>query len=291
MFFARLRSMIKKTTFSILGTLVFLHLMNLFVLHFGERFHPSDFDHGFKKSYQTRVSGLDYSKLDSIFSQPFHYLGHGKQMNAFESADGTVVLKLFNPMRPLKKGWYKRWKYWQRYSSIKWISREWFHKKERLEKLFTRHKIAFEKLKDETGLVFVHLTPSKRVNHLVTVIDNKGKTHILELGNTPFVLQEKAKLVPVYLNELVGKNALDEAKRAISSLKNLFERRIALGITDRIQTMENNYGFVGNKPIQIDVGRIRIDESLFENPNEERSRILNNFQSWYETKYPALQEN
>lgn len=208
-------------------------------------------------------------------------------MIAFASADNRYVIKFFNPMQPLKKKWYTKLRYWRRYSSLKWLKREWLGKKCRLEKLFRRHKIASELLKKETGLVFVHIAPSKRVCHQISVIDIKGKKHLINLANAPFVLQKKATLVPQYLNSLISENRIEEASEAIKRMEALFEKRLSLGITDRIQTMENNYGFVGNQPIQIDVGRIRVDSTL--KKEEERQRILSNFHSWIASKYSSLE--
>ena len=255
-------------------------VLHLFVFHFDTNFHSKDFEHGFNNEYATEVSGLDYDALEPILNQPFHYLGYGKQMVALESADGKYVLKLFNPMRPLKKGWETRWKLWKRYNSLKWISREWFQREARLQKLFIRYKLAFDKLKNETGLVHVHLGPSKRMNHLIHYTDNRGGKQTLKLSTTPFVLQKKAILVPEYFRQL----SEGEIPLAIQSLETLFEKRLEVGITDRIQTMGNNYGFVDGQPIQIDVGRIRYEPSLLTHPEEEKERILKNFHDWIISK-------
>jgi len=267
---------------------VALHLFSLFFLHFNERFSPRDFSHGFREEYITDVEGLNTEQLDPIFAQPFHYLGRGKQMVALESADGKYVIKLFNPMRPQKRQWYRRWDLWKRYSSLKWISREWFQKKARLAKLFKRHKIAFEHLQNETGLLFVHLAPSEKVIHYLHMTDEKGKNHILTLADTPFVLQKKAILVPSYLQSLIEKGEEAKAEEAIHKLENLFAKRLALGISDRIQTMHNNYGFVGDEPIQIDVGRINIEEEFLENPEKEQARLVDNLHMWVDTRFPNL---
>lgn len=280
----------KRTIFLILLFPFALHLFSLFFLHFDENFSSFDFEHGFHKDYSTEVSELDYSLLDTALNQPFHYLGHGKQMFAFVSEDEKYVLKLFNPMRPLKHEWYKELRYWKRYSSLNWISREWFHKKSRLRKFFRQHKLAYEHLKEETGLLFVHLSPSYRVNHFVHVTDNRGNKQILDLNRTPFVLQKKAILVPQYLQSLMQNNRNEEAQAAVAKLVQLLEKRIEKGITDRIQTMENNYGFVDGKPIQIDIGRIRLDPSLKVMPNQERERILSNFHYWLGEKFPDLKQ-
>lgn len=278
----------KKRYFLLLLFPIFAQLFTLFFLHFDEKIRVEDFKHGFKETYSVDVSGLDFEQLDAIFMQPFTYLGHGKQMVAFESSDKKHVLKLFNPMRPLKKKWFTKWKYWKRYNSLKWIKREWFQKEKRLQKLFERHQLAFEKIRLETGLEFVHLKPSKRVCHLVHLTDNRGRKQIVSLADTPFVLQEKATLVPDHLKALLAKGDLPGAADAVAKLKNLLQTRLEAGITDRIQTMWNNYGFVGNRPIQIDVGRIRFDAALLEKKEEESQRITQNLDNWISDAYPQL---
>jgi hypothetical protein len=273
----------KKIILTILLAPFVAHLFQLFFLHYDGNFSPKKFAHGFEKSYSEEILKLDFSPLDAALSQPYTFLGQGKQMIAFASADGKYVLKFFNPMRPLKNRWFLNTKYWKRYSSLKWFSREWLGKKGRLKKLFFRHKLAYELLKEETGLVFAHLSPSKQVCHQISVVDKKGKTHIVALENTPFILQERAELAAKYLGSLNP----EETKKALQAMENLFEKRLSLCITDRIQTMENNYGFVNGRPIQIDVGRIRQDPNL--NTEEERARILHNFRSWYQDKFIAAE--
>ncbi|MDN3506949.1 MAG: hypothetical protein P0S96_06940 [Simkaniaceae bacterium] len=270
--------MLKKITLTALTIPFALHLFQLFFLHYDGNFAAKKFAHGFEKNYSQEVSDQDYSTLGTAVAQPYRFLGQGKQMIAFASEDNKYVLKFFNPMRPLKAKWYTNSKYWKRYSSLKWISREWLGKKARLKKLFVRHKMAFELLKDETGLLFVHLSPKKQVCHLVSLKDKKGKEHFVSLTDTPFILQEKAQLAASYFETLIQENKVEQAKEAIAAMETLFETRLKLGITDRIQTMENNYGFVDGKPIQIDVGRIRQDPEL--NYEEEQERIIGNFRLW-----------
>lgn len=268
--------------------LAVLQLLNLFFLHFDGSVQTHSFAHGFKETYSTEVLGLDPVPLTPIFSEPFSFLGQGKQMTAFVSYDGQYVLKVFNPMRPLKKEWYKKGKYWKRYSSLKWIKREWFTKEARLQKLFTRHKLAYEKLRKETGLLYVHLAPSTHLNQSIRIKDKEGKEHILSLSKTPFVLQKKAILAHEHLSSLLSKGERKRARKAVASMEQLFQTRTQKGITDRIQTMENNYGFVGDLPIQIDVGRIVFDETLSNAPERETNRVINDFRIWTHKTFPQL---
>ncbi len=258
--------------------LVGVHLIALFGFHFDENFSARVFEHGFKKEVCQNVKALDVGPLNEIFSQQFHYLANGKQMTAFASDDGKYVLKLFNPMRPLKPKWYRYLSRWQQYSSLKWISLEWFRKQARLKKLFIRNKIAYEKLKEETGLIYVHLAPSDSICHFLHITTKRGNIEVLSLEKTPFVLQARAELVPHRLHMLARKNdtqGLNDAKKA---LETLFTRRIEEKITDRIQTLSNNYGFIGDRAIQIDFGRIRLDPEM--ETQAEKERIMNNLNQW-----------
>jgi hypothetical protein len=266
---------------------IFFHLGCVIYFHFGETFKPRQFEHGFKKSYSTVVAGLDYSQLDSALCQRFTYLGRGLQMTAFISEDGNYVLKFFHPRIPLKSNWYLNWKNWKRTYSLKWISTNWFQTGRRLEKMFNRLKIAYSVLRDETGLVFIHLAPSDRVNHFVHVIDKQGKAHLMNLNQTPFVLQKKAMIASDYLDQLANENRVDELKEAITLIEQLFAKRLKLGITDPNQNMDINYGFVDGRPIQIDVGRIRSEPILLIEPEEEQKRILDNFHKWLSNRYSA----
>lgn len=265
---------------SLLLLLPLIHLSCVCRFHFDDTFHRRHFEHGFKKSYSTKISGLDYTLLDTILDQPFRQFGQGDQMTAFESADGKYVLKLFNPRVPLQKKWYLSWKHWKRTYSLKWINHEWFQTSRRLEKMFHRLKIAYSVLREETGLIFLHLSPSNKLTHTARLIDKKGKEHLLPLNQTPFVLQRKAVLVSDYLDQLARENRTKEILEAIGRIEELFAKRLRLAITDENQTMDKNYGFIDGRPIQIDVGKLRVEPALLLCKEKEERRILENFHSW-----------
>ncbi len=270
---------------SLVCALVAVHLIALFGFHFDEKFSAQNFEHGFKSNYTQEVARLDTQPLNAIFAQQFHYLANGKQMTAFSSDDGHYVLKLFNPMRPLKPKWYRDPSRWRQYSSLKWISREWFGKEARLKKLFLRNKLAYEKLREETGLIYVHLAPSDQVCHFIHITNKQGDIEVLCLEKSPFVLQKRAELVPQRLQRLARKGDQQGLERSKKALETLFTRRIEEHITDRIQTLSNNYGFVGERAIQIDFGRIRYEPEM--EKRAEYERIMNNLNQWLAQHFRA----
>ena len=105
--------------------------------------------------------GLD-EHAKHILNQTFYYLGRGRQCFAFASSDGKYVLKfprtdiystpLWAKVLPLKK--YRK-------------ELESAHK-EREEFIRESFRISFEYLKEDTGLIAVHLgqtEPSKALHH------------------------------------------------------------------------------------------------------------------------------
>jgi hypothetical protein len=265
---------------------VFLNLLTLFslvVLTIGiylsylythREFTPKQFKHPIVQGMAIEIStqGIDKDQIHSILNQKFSYLAFGKQMTAYESENHDYVIKFFNPRPPLKEEWFHRYKKIKHFCTLKWFSRAYFRKEERLHKIFQRHKIAFNELREETALVYVHLNKSTAIKHTLEVIDQKGIAHSLDLENVPFALQKKVKLAGSHLRYLNDQNDIEGIRKAFRELEQLFTSRSNKKFTDRIQTLNNNYGFLGDQAIQIDFGRIWKDETL--NPEEETEKIL-----------------
>lgn len=215
-------------------------------------------------------------QIREVFNQPFSYLGRGKQMSAFESSDHRFVLKLFHPRPPLKMRYFRDFKKMRSLFSLKWITAAFLKKEERLLKLYQRYALAFREIRDETGLLYVHLTDvTKFTGSLVVEIEDRdGTRSLVEVNEIPFVLQKKGELAKTRLLRLMQQNDLGGLKAALAQLEALFWARAKKGITDRIQTLYNNYGFVDGKAIQIDVGRVWFDPTVAENPSCEVEKIM-----------------
>jgi hypothetical protein len=189
-------------------------------------------------------SSEEKEQLQQLFSRPFKFLGEGAQAFAFESSDGKYVLKFFK-MRRFTPSWQdhlcphvvKR-----RLKNLKWV--------------FNGYKIGYDEFRKETGLVFIHLAKTDHLNQKVTLLDEKGREHQIDLDKTEFILQEKAELIFHRLEKLYAQGDVAKAEKAIASVLDLVKLRIAKGYADRDKAVSNNYGFVGDKAIQLDIGRL-----------------------------------
>jgi hypothetical protein len=226
--------------------------------------------------------------VDGILDQKFTYLGRGFQSFVFLSEDQKYVLKLFNnayqwrltllntlPSFPL-------WEEWQQ---------EKIHKIQRkLEKTFGSYKIAFEELKELTGLLYLHLDQTHPLHKKLTILDKLGIGHTIDLDSTAFLLQKKADLVYPKIDSLMQAKQLSEAKNALSSLLTLITARCKKGIGDSDALIRTNFGFLENQAVQIDVGPFSKDPDI-QNPEvylKEIGRITMSLKHWLENNHPEL---
>lgn len=248
---------------------------HLLYLYTHREFTPPDFKDNFVRGFEGRGLLPDAQVLEAL-SQPYSYLGHGKQMTAFESADHRYVIKFINPRAVIKENAFHKVKGLKRLCSLRWFSSAYFKKNQRLTKLFNRYQVAFQELKEESGLVYVRLDPCISFPQEIHLIDKEGKHHQLSLNNCPFVLQKKAIVATKLFQQLSEKGDQEGLKKCGEQLYDLFLTRAKKGYTDRIQTLHNNYGFVDGRAIQIDLGRIWKDEEVQQLPQKEVERIVAN---------------
>lgn len=205
-----------------------------------------------------------------IFDQPYRYLASGAEAYAFASRDGKYVIKFFRMKHliPSLSDYLKPGKLARR--------------EKNLNAIFTAYKSAYDALKEETGLLFVHLNKTENLKRKLTVTDRIGRDHLIDLDQTEFVVQERAELIFSYLKKLLDQGDHVGVIRAKEEMLALVRTRIEKGFADQDKAVSHNYGFVNGRPIHLDIGRIfkgkkekeyerisaRIDKWLQENSSQ-----------------------
>lgn len=178
-------------------------------------------------------------KLD----QPYFFLGSGVQCYAFLSADGQTVLKLFKHYHmPPRTAWLKK------VSFLRSFTQE---REKRIASILESHRLAFEKLAEETGLLHVQLEPLDTPLQL-NLYDKIGILHQLPLEKIPFALQKRADLVFASLEKSFS--CPEEAKAKIDSLLAVIVSRCEKGLSNSDPIIHRNFGFIGTRAIEIDAG-------------------------------------
>jgi hypothetical protein len=201
-------------------------------------------------------------QLKKIFASRFKFLGEGAQAFAFESQDGKYVLKFFKMRRfsPSIADYLCPHVVRRRLKNLRWV--------------FNGYKIAYENFRKDTGLIFIHLAKTNHLQQTVVIVDDKGNEHKIDLDRTEFVLQEKAELLFERLAKLYKAGDRQGAQKSIAAVLELVKRRIDQGYADRDKGVSNNFGFVGERAIQLDIGRLYqgIKEGQFEHVHHRIQR-------------------
>lgn len=240
-------------------------------------------------SFQTTktLSKQELQRLQSIFSEPFHYLTEGERCYVFESQNQEYVIKFFK-MKKLTP------KYWLNYIPFPWLEKLRMYKvrgRERArQETFGGFKAAFEEFRYQTDLFFTHLLGTDWLKVKLEVIDREGIHHQIFLDTIPFVLKKKALLVPDYIKGLVAQGKKKEAVTSLILLLDLVRDFCQRGLTSESDSVIEDYGFIGDQVVCINSGYILSNDSLKVPLNTFREvfRVSQILEDWLELTEPEL---
>lgn len=244
----------------------------------------------FEKSCLWNIEELpafEMQEIQEILSQDFNYLGSGAQCYAFQSADGKTVLKFFKMKHLIPKKWLKL-------IPLPWLAQYRFNKIDkrvlRQHELFTSYKVAYEELKEETGMLYIHLNKSKDLGLKVKLFDRMRNCFTANLDDYEFVLQQRAQLVHDRIRFLIQKGKREEVVEVIHQLLSHVVLQCKKGFIDRDSGISHNYGFVGGKIVHFDAGRVEHDENAKNATFYQREilRVGKKLENWFEIHYPAF---
>lgn len=219
------------------------------------------------------IHSCSQETLSTLLSQPFHYLARGGQAFAFVSADGQYVLKLskrrftsvYHTLATLPLPQYLH--------AI--FQKKWKNALMKRERDLNSYLLAYTQMPDLTGLIYMHLHRQPSFHQEVTLIDKIGIAHTIDLNDTTFLLQKRAESISHYLKRVENKHY------AISALLDTLQAAMDRGIIDDDPGLHRNFGFAGNSPLFIDVGRLQTS-------NRSLSAIASRFRAFLETEHPTL---
>lgn len=207
---------------------------------------------------QMQLSEKERSELEYAFNQPYSYLGRGGQSFAFVSRDGKYVIKFFKTEFHLFSSlWWKTLPFFPKEKRSHLIA----HAKHKLKRDFDSYALSSLELKEQTAMLYMHLTPTSDLQKELRIQDKLGIFHDIDLNQCPFALQRRAELAFSYIHRLVDKCDYERAHQAIHALIALSIERCKKGIHDEDAKIHKNYGFLGENPIFIDLGRFVKDSS------------------------------
>lgn len=243
--------------------------------------------------YESRwdVAALDdegEAELRRILAQPFTYLGKGCQSYVFESEDGNYVIKFPKYQRFRSRPWDTLLSV---IPSIKAQREERLaHKKEKLDGVFYGWKLAYEEMQEQTGVLYVHLNPTVKIDRHLTLYDKLGFSHHVDLDQSQFLVQKKAEMLCPTLEAAMAHHEPEEAEALIDELLSMVVVEYRNGYADNDHALIQNTGVLHGKPVHIDVGQLDKGERFAEIEvfNQELFNKMYKFRIWLFENYPEL---
>jgi hypothetical protein len=230
----------------------------------------------------------EQAEFERAIDQPYTYLGKGCQSYVFASQDGEYVIKFFKYQRYRLQWWLTHFpplpaivKYRQEKLEKKW---------KKLDGFVQSWKVAFENLKEETGLVFVHLNKTKHLQTQLIIYDKIGQKHVVKLDEMEFCLQRRARLLCDAILDCKAKKDLVAGQQLIHRLLNLILSEYSRGLADNDHALMQNTGVAQGKPVHIDVGQFVFNEAI-KHPvvfHQELFTKTYKFKMWLRENYPEL---
>ncbi|MBS0620746.1 MAG: hypothetical protein JSS61_04735 [Verrucomicrobia bacterium] len=224
-------------------------------------------------------------EIDRILSQKFTYLDKGSQSYVFISEDKKTILKFLKQHKLSSKSWLSMFPFSFNPYYIDSLAKE-----KKWKQTFDACKTSYLELKKETGLIYVHLNRTRDLHKKVTLFDQDGNVHHIDVDRTSFYLQKRAQLIYSRISELMHQGDVERAQQIITSVFSLIDDLGRKGVVENDPILRKNFGLIDDIAVQIDVGRLRIDPEMQKNPlyKDEIASISNSFRVWVEKNYPAL---
>ncbi len=232
-------------------------------------------------------------EVDALLDQPFRFVGYGGTSFVFLGEDKKTILKLFKQQHLQQKHLF--WHFALpgvldavRFYKILNDQKKHAHKHQSF--FFNSCRLGFEELKEATGLIYLCLQPNPHFAKPIQIIDGWGIPHSVDLRKTEFALQQNAELFFPYLEKLVREKNKARLQCAIDALIAHIEKRCSKGIGDRDPNLDINFGFVGEKVVEFDLGSYFLKPTL-KNPLETAKELFLStygLQKWLEKHSPDL---
>ena len=237
------------------------------------------------------VSHEKFLQVEAYLKAPYHYLGKGKQCIAYESGDEAYVIKLLLQKKLHFTDFMSKLPDFFPFSLYK--DQKVKGKATRKKSLLESFKIAYEIIPEYTGVVFLHLNPTKKLYNTICLIDQKQNPQLVDVNPLQFVVQKKAKLLKPAICEYVWSGDVDAAKRCIDYAFDLLFQCAKKGVTDLDTALirNNNIGLLDDRAIYIDIGKLRYMPDIQQKHMFVKDlHRLKPLHTWLKKYYPELAE-
>ncbi len=242
-----------------------------------------------REEWETKLlTSQEQVQLQNILQMKFTYLSKGARSYAFISENGEYVLKFFK-FRYLTPHWTVR--YLPAIPPFEYFRQKKINKVS-LDTVLSGYSIAYNYDPDNTGLIYIHLNHTNDAYPSITVLDKEGRSHIVDLDHTRFIVQKRAQELSDILETHLREGNIIQAKQILLQTIDLYVSHYNKGIYDLGTGLIRNNGFIGKQPIHFDVGKMTLDERI-QDPEFQYHvmvKMVKNADKWFISNYPQYRQ-
>lgn len=230
-----------------------------------------------RESHETQAQTLNSEEkkiLEALTSEPLSFLGMGSQCFALSSKNSPYVLKICKASR-YQIPFFMENRIFASLASD-YVTNQKNKKIKKRKADFFSYDTAKNNLKDQSGVLFTHLSKTKNINKKLTATSPLGLSCSFELDDLTFYVQEKAVPLQDHLLILLQENKTKEIQLIFYELFQIILGNCKKGLQVQDTCPRKNIGIVKGKPMWIDPGRIITNLSLVYPENQKKT--LENFQ-------------
>jgi len=237
------------------------------------------------------LAGSDRDEIEQALTQEYKYLGKGHQAYAFESADGRYVLKFlkfqvysYHPIvnaLPLPSSWSEA------------LDKKLAHKGDKRDDVFRSWLLANGDLKDETGVIYIHINRKKEFDKTVQLYNKMGMSYRIPLDDYVFMVQRKAELIEKVFERSYKENRIEDGKHLLDQMLSLYISEYERGLAEKDKYIVRNTGVHDGKPMHIDTGRLSYAEELKDKSLQQPQLVWKTsvMMEWLAAEYPELADH
>lgn len=202
----------------------------------------------------------------SIFSRPLRYLSHGAQSFVFATEGGDYIVKFFRydqRVHPMRR--------WLRDEVIR--KRKRLRHQEKIHRLFTSVKLAYERASDLTGLVYIHLNETNGELPQATLLAPLGRRYTLPMDRYRFVIQRRGQPFRDVVRAAIDQGDGPLVERLLRSFVSLIAERTKREIVNTDTKVAPNFGFIGEQAVEWDCGNYLLDSKLVDPAYRRREAV------------------
>lgn len=204
----------------------------------------------------------DESKLlDIARYQPYYYLDQGAQSYAFLSEDGEYVLKIFHYKHTLDES-----------------------KKDQLNATLNGYRLAYDKIKELSGILYLHLNPTDKELYSIRLTDRMGFHHTIDLSKVRFVIQKKVKSADSIFKYLIQTKQFAAVQKKLDKINSAIHFECSKNLVDQDPAILQNFGFdESDELVHYDLGKLEENVEICGNSalfNAHITKINQKLSNW-----------